>query len=136
MPVKARIRFDFKADAGTRKFFWQNKNIEENAKKIRRQKIALLRNIPFQGLNVAELNDDFEIYTLSEEDGGREVAYAPAELLVEADTLEDLMPLTLRDEFRKIKVLEPDKLLLSNNEMEKFLFKMNNEYRHEIGDLD
>lgn len=136
MTVKAKIRFDFKANAGSRRFFWQRRDLRETAKTIRHQRLALLRNIPFQGLNVAELNEDFEIYLMPDDNNGREAAYAPAELVVEADSIEDLMPLTLKEEFRKIKLLEPEKLMISNNEMEKFLYKMNTEYRNEVGELE
>jgi len=62
-------------------------------------------------------------------------AYAPVEMVVEADSLEDLMPLTLREEFRKIKILEPNQLLVSNNEVERFIFRVNEEYRSEIEEL-
>lgn len=127
--MKAKIRFDYKAEPGTgRKFFWQHQDLRQMAKDIRAQKVSLLRNLPFQGLNVETLNVEQEVYVLPEEG----VAYAPVEMVVEADSLADLMPLTLREEFRKIKVLEPAALSLTNLDVERFLFRMNEEFRSEI----
>jgi hypothetical protein len=131
MPVKAKIRFDFKADTGKRKFFWQRRDLDKAAREIRDQKVLLLKSLPFQGLSMAEFDLEHEVY-LIQDDEAKAVAYAPVEMLVEADSIEDLMQLTLRTEFRKIKVLEPDKLLLSTNEMERFLFKVNEEFRSEM----
>ncbi|HEY8464974.1 MAG TPA: hypothetical protein VIM29_13365 [Bacillota bacterium] len=131
MPVKAKIRFDFKAETGKRRFFWQRRDLRKAAQEVRERKVSLLKNLPFQGLNVAEFDLEHDVYLINDNEAN-EVAYAPVELLVEADTIEDLMQLTLREEFRKIKVLEPEKLFLSNNEMERFLFKVNEEYRSGI----
>ncbi|NLY74357.1 MAG: hypothetical protein GX075_03550 [Firmicutes bacterium] len=130
MAVKARIRFDFKATTSGRKFFWQRQNLREIATDLRSQQASILKNMPFQGLNVENLDLDQEVYII--QDGADEVAFAPVELVVEADSIEDLMPLTLREEFRKIKVLEPNQISLSNGDVERLLFKVNEEYRDEI----
>ena len=61
---------------------------------------------------------------------GEKIAYAPVELTVTADSLEDLFAFVLREEFRKIKILEPEELTLSNFEMERTIFKMGQEYRN------
>lgn len=132
MSVTARIRLDFKAEEGGRKFFWQRQNLREAAKTLRSGQVSLLRNLPFQGLNVKDLEADQEVYLIPDEENRKEVAYAPLELVVEADTIEDLMQLTLREEFRKIKILEPTQISLSNGDVERLLFKVNEEYRDEI----
>lgn len=132
MSVKARIRLDYKVEDGGRKFFWQRQNLREVAKTLRSGQVSLLRNLPFQGLNVKELDVDKEVYIITEGENSKETAYAPVELVVEADSIEDLMKLTLREEFRKIKVLEPDHISLSNGDVERLLFKVNEEYRDEI----
>jgi len=131
--VKAKIRFDYKAEAGAgRKFFWQRHDLRQLAKDIRARNISLLRNLPFQGLSLETLDLEQEVYLVTEEANHQEVAYAPVEMVVEADSLGDLMPLTLREEFRKIKVLEPAELSLSNIDVERFLFRVNEEFRSEI----
>lgn len=55
MSVKAKIRLDFKAEVGGRKFFWKRDNLQEIAKTLRSRQVSLLRNFPFQGLNVEDL---------------------------------------------------------------------------------
>lgn len=131
MPVKAKIRLDYKAETrGRLRFLWQHKDPKELAKQNRAKQVSLLRNLPFQGLSVADLDLQQEVYTISE--GDQEVAYAPVEVVVEADSIEDLMPLALREEFRKIKLLEPDELSISTVDLERFLFKVNEEYRAEL----
>lgn len=132
MSVKARIRLDFKAEAGGRKFFWQRHNLQEAAKAVRSRQVSLLSNLPFQGVNVEDVKVDREVYVLSDVENRKETAYAPLELVVDADSIEDLIQFTLREEFRKIKIMEPDKISLTNGEMEKLIFKVNEEYRDEI----
>lgn len=132
MSVKAKIRLDFKAEDGGRKFFWKRPNLQELAKTLRSKQVSLLRNLPFQGLNVEELNEDREVYLIPDVVNHREIAYAPLELTVDADSIEDLMQFTLREEFRKIKILAPSEISLSNGEVERLLFKVNEEYREEI----
>lgn len=132
MSVKAKIRLDFKAEDGGRKFFWKRRNLQEVAKTLRSKQVSLLRNLPFQGINVEELNEDREVYLIPDAENHREIAYAPLELTVNADSIEDLMEFTLKEEFRKIKILAPTEISLSNGEVERLLFKVNEEYREEI----
>lgn len=129
MAVKAKIRFDYKAEPGMgRRFFWQRQDLQQIAKDIRAKKVSLLRNLPFQGLNVETFNLEHEVYLVPAEENNPEAAYAPVEMIVEADSIADLMPLTLREEFRKIKLIEPEELVLSPGDVERFLFKINEEY--------
>ncbi len=132
MPVKARIRFDFKAEPKGRRFFWQRCDLQETAKSLRAKKVSLLKSLPFQGVNVTDLDTHQEIYLIPNDANDQEVAYAPVELTVEAESLEDLMQLTLREEFRKIKVMEPAELRLSTADVERLLFRVTEEYREEI----
>jgi hypothetical protein len=133
MPVKAKIRFDYKAEAGQkRKLFWRRVDLREIAKENRARQVDLLRNLPFQGLMVTDLKVDYEPYLIPASESNPEAAYAPVELVVEADSIIDLMPLTLKEEFRKIKVFEPAELWLSNADVERFMFMINQEYWTEI----
>lgn len=136
MSVKARIRLDFKAEDGGRKFFWKRPNLQEIAKTLRSKQVSLLRNLPFQGLSVEELDEEKDVYLIPDVVNHKEIAYAPLELTVDADSIEDLMQFTLREEFRKIKILEPNEISLSNGEVERLLFKVNEEYRDEIFEED
>ncbi len=133
MPLKAKIRFDFQVSNGeNRRFFWQRPDLVKMAQEKRTRQVSLLKNLPFQGLNVVDLNSDQEVYLTPEDDNHMETAYAPVELLVEADSIQDLMQLTFKEEFRKIKVIEPQEVFLSHSEIEKFLFKANEEYHAEL----
>jgi hypothetical protein len=133
MSLKARIRFDYQVCAAEkRKFFWQRLDLAKIAQEKRAKHVSLLKNLPFQGLSIADLNSDHEVYLVPAGDDCPETAYAPVELLVEADSIEDLMQLTLREEFRKIKVIEPPELSLTNSQVERFLFKVNEEYHTEM----
>jgi len=133
MPLRAKIRFDYQVSAeGKKRFFWQRLDLAKIANEKRTKQISLLKNLPFQGLSIADLNSDHEVYLVPEDAHNPETACAPVELLVEADSLEDLMQLTLMEEFRKIKVIEPSELFLTNAELERFLFKINEEYHTEM----
>lgn len=132
MPVKAKIRFDFRAEAGPKKLFQRRPDIRETAKAVRAEQVALLRNLPFQGLSIEDLDYHYDVYVMPEYDRREEVAYAPVEMVVHADAIGDLAQLMLREEFRKIKVLEPKELALSNTDVERFLFQVAEEYHHEV----
>ena len=45
----------------------------------------------------------------------------PPELVVSADSLEDLLRFIIREEFRRIEILEPASILLNNREIERLL---------------
>jgi hypothetical protein len=66
---------------------------------------------------------------------GRLKAFAPVSVTIWADSLEDMLPLVMLDEFRTIQVLEPEEWSLNHVQMEKILFKINEvlmEYRKKI----
>ncbi len=132
MTVRAKIRFDYKAEPRGRSFFWQRNDPFQAAKELRERQSALLRNLPFQGLSVIDLDSSQEVYLIPDAGNQRAAAYAPLELTVEAESLEDLAQLTLCEEFRKIKVVEPSELHLSTGDVERLLFKVTSEYRDEL----
>ena len=57
------------------------------------------------------------------------MAYAPVELTVEADSIEDLVRFAFREEFRKIDILEPKEMLLTHYDAEKMLYQVGEEMR-------
>ena len=69
MPVTAKIRFDFKADTGKRRFFWQRRDLDKAARELRETKVSLLKSLPFQGLNMAEFDLEHEVYMVREDEG-------------------------------------------------------------------
>jgi hypothetical protein len=136
-PIRAKIRFDFRGDAGRQSSlfgslpFGKNKP-EEVAENIRQRRVAMLKNLPWQGVSLEEIQADQEIYTIPEAEQGERLAYAPVELTVRADSLEDLLPFILREEFRKIKIIEPEEMVFSNFDMERAIYKMGQEFRSEL----
>lgn len=125
--ITVRIRMDFKSEIKNKLF--ANKNIIKAAEEAREQHVALLRNVPFQGIKVEDIDLGMEIYVVPDENIGEEVAYAPVYITLEADAFEDIIRFVMRDEFRKIEILSPSELYLSKQDAERFLFKVNTELR-------
>jgi hypothetical protein len=127
--LKMRIRFDYCGVGRPGRVFSKGRESEEVAEEIREQRAILLRNLPIQGAHVEEINTNGEIYLLRD-DSGDELAYAPIEVVLTADTIEDVLPFLLRDEFRKVEVLEPQEVTLDKNAVERIIYKMNEELRN------
>ena len=122
--LKLKIRFDYKGKPKPPRFFFGGKKAETAAQEIREQQIVLWRNIPLQGLFIDSV-DLGELYYLFDEELDEEVAFAPLEMVVFADSLEDMLRFVLREEFRRIEILEPHHIHISNKETERLLFKIN-----------
>jgi len=122
--IKFRVRFDYRGKPKPARFFFGGRKTEDVAQETREQQVALWRNLPLQGIYVESI-DLGEIYSLYDEELDDEVAFAPLELIVYADTLEDLLRFIMREEFRRITVIEPTNLVLSSREVEKLFFRIN-----------
>ncbi len=129
-PIRAKIRLDFRGEESRQSFFFGKATPEAAAERQREHQVAILKNLPWQGVTLEDVNTDFEVYTVTAQDRGEKIAYAPVELTVTADSLEDLFAFVFREEFRKIKILEPEELTLTSFEMERTIFKMGQEYRN------
>lgn len=127
--VRARIRFDFKGLSKPARIFFGFKRPQEVAAENREKQLVTLRNVPIQGITITKLDGEGEIYTIVDPLSGDDVAFAPVELLVEADSIEDLIRFAMRDEFRKIDILEPKEMLLSHYDAEKMLYQVGQEMR-------
>lgn len=133
-PIRAKVRFDFRQTGKSRGLFGRRRP-EERAFEERERQLAILQNVPFQGITLEEIDAEKEIYSLPSEDGDDEVAYAPVEMMVQADSIEDLIAFTLREELRKIKIVEPEEMVFSNYDVERALFRMSEEYRDNLEHL-
>lgn len=129
--IKFKVRFDYRGKPKPARFFFGGRKTADVAQEIREQQVTLWRNIPLQGIFVEGI-DLVEIYNLYDEELDDEVAFAPLELVVYADTLEDLLRFIMRDEFRRIEVLEPSTLVLKSRDVEKLLFRINENMRKKI----
>lgn len=109
--------------------FFGSKNIEGLAEDLREQKVALLRNVPIQGIQIEEIDMSSEVYVVKDDNSGNLVAYAPVLIIVNADSIDDLSRFIVVDEFRKIEILEPEEVYYSRLDLERFLFKTSQEIR-------
>jgi hypothetical protein len=128
--MRVRARFDYRGEGKQGRVFARGKEGEQVAEEIREQKAIVLRNMPVQGVRIEELNTDIEIYTLRDEITNREVAYAPIEFILETDSIEDLIPFLLREEFRKIEVLSPGEIVLDRHDIERIIYRISEEMRN------
>lgn len=124
--IRAKIRFDYKGKSRPARFFFGGKNSEEVADELREQQAALWRNVPLQGIMIEKI-DLGDIYFVYDEEADDEVAFAPLELEVVADSLWFLVRFAVREEFRRLRIIEPPDLTLSLQEMEQIFFEVHNQ---------
>ncbi len=122
--LKFKVRFDYRGNPRPARFFFGGKKTEEAAHETREQQVALWRNIPLQGISVDQI-DLGETYFIYDGEVDEDIAFAPLELLVYAESLEDLLRFIMREEFRRIEILEPPLITMKNREAERLLFKIN-----------
>lgn len=136
--VRVQLRLDFRAEAKSNRFFFGGKNQEEVAETIREQQVALLRNVPMQGIVIEDMDLSMEVYLVSEGEGRRhnEVAYAPVILTLRIENLDDLLPLLLKPEFRKIDFLSPENIRLHRLDLERLLFRLGQVFQQEIKTME
>ena len=132
--LNVRVRFDYRGEKAGKLF--GGKNIEKAAEEIREQKAALLRNVPIKGIHINEIEMGTEVYTVYDESTGKESAYAPLEMTLTADSIEDVIRFIMREEFRKIEIIEPPQILFTNKDIERILFKMNEEFNNVLEALE
>ena len=106
--------------------------MEQAAQELREEQIALLKNIPIQGVSFEDYDISFEPYVICDEYQSEKIAYAPAEITMHADSVEDMVRFVMREEFRKLEILEPSQMILTNNDLERILFRMNEELKNQL----
>ncbi|MBP1760357.1 MAG: hypothetical protein H6Q63_1274, partial [Firmicutes bacterium] len=101
--IRVRIRVDFRGESKSGRFFFGGKSKELMAETMREQQVALLRNVPLQGIIIEDVDLSLDVYGVTEESGRRnhEVAYAPIILTLRIENIDDLLPLLIKPEFRK-----------------------------------
>lgn len=80
-------------------------------------------------MHVDEVDDASQPYLFYDSYTGKQVAYASAYAVVQADSPEDLLDLVLRDEFRVIEVMSPEEIRLTPRELGRLLAQANNRMR-------
>ena len=120
--IKINVRLDYRGQPRPARFFFGGRSSKEVAEELRQQQAAMWRNIPIQGVRIDDI-EFFEIYSVFDESDEDVINYAPMELKVTVDSLEECLRFVSRDEFRRIEFLEPAQLSLSNRELERILYK-------------
>lgn len=131
LKIRAKIRFDYQGKARPSRFFFGKKSTEEAAIELRQQQAALWRNVPVQGILVEDLEMG-EIYYVFDDDVGDEVAFAPLELEVLADSICYLVRFAVREEFRRLKIMEPAQIYLSIRDMEQVFFEVHDQAKTQV----
>ncbi len=136
--IKLKMRLDFRAEEKSGKFFFGGKSCEAMAETIREQQMGLLKNVPLQGIAFDEFDASMDIYLVNEGDQRRkkEVAYAPLLVTFFTDDIEDVVPLLIRPEFKKIEVLGPENINIERLELERLLYSIFKSVRQEIMKFD
>lgn len=134
--IRAKIRLDFKGAAKPGKFLFKGKSVERLAEEAREQNVSVFRNIPLQGVYILDVDMGTEVYTVYDDVNNMDTAYAPVVLDVAADSVEDLLKLVAREEFRKIEVISPGEITLGKVDIEKLLFKFAEELKINIANLE
>jgi hypothetical protein len=86
-----------------------------------------LRNIPVQGIIIEQIDMDHEIYTIIDEYSNKLSYYAPVYILFSADSLENALRFTMKEEFRTIEMLDPEQITLSQMETVRLVQNVNDE---------
>jgi hypothetical protein len=118
-----RVRFDYAGKVKSSKL-WGGKSLEQVAEEIRQQKMALIRNVPIQGIHIEDVDMGLEVYSILDDITGKPVSYAPVLIVFSADTIEDAIKFTMNEEFRTIEVLQPDEISLTRVDIERLLYKV------------
>jgi len=127
--IRAKIRIDFKGNAKPGKFFFGGKSVEKMAEEARDQHVAVFRNIPLQGINIMDIDIGTEVYTYYDDISNTETAFAPVILDVAADSVEDLLKLVAREDFRKIDIIYPASINMNSFDVERLLFRVAEELK-------
>jgi hypothetical protein len=130
--IRFRVRFDYRGEYKPGKFLFGGKSIEQSAQDAREEQVTLLKNIPIQGVAFEDYDISQEPYIVFDDILGEKVAYAPAFLTINADSIEDMIKFVMRTEFRTLEVIEPTQMIVTNKDIEKVLFKMNEELKAQL----
>lgn len=132
--IRVRVRLDFRGEARMGKFFFGGKSEAEVAEQMREQQVTMLRNVPLQGMVIEDFDLSLEVYQITENGRkrGQEVAYAPIILTLRIENFDDLIPLLIKPEFRKIEFLSPENCNVNRVDLERLFFRFNQVYQQEI----
>lgn len=136
--IRVQVRLDFRGESKNGRFFFGGKSKEAVAEAFREQQVSFLRNFPLQGITIEDVDLSLDIYEVQEIQGRKssDFAYAPVVLKLRLENLEDLLPLILKPEFRKIEFLSPEQVNVHRLDLERLLFRMSQVHRQALDELE
>ncbi len=136
--IRVRVRLDFRGEKRNGQFFFGGKTKEQVAELVRERQVAMLRNVPLQGVVLEDVDLSIDVYSIDEITGRRlqDIAYAPVLLTLRLENIEDLVPLLLKPEFRKIEVLSPDSVTIYRIDLERTLYRLSQAFSEERKNME
>lgn len=101
-----RVRFEYKVLAQPFGLFRKRRDIKQEAAAKRRKKAVALQQIPLKGIDILKVDPYYKVYLKEEQ--GQKMAYAPVEVLFDADSLEDAIPFLMSKDFSNVELMYPD----------------------------
>ncbi len=129
--VRVKIRFDYRGTPRPARFFFGGKGTKEVAEERREQQATMWRNVPLQGIQVEDIAY-LDLYTVYDHEDEAEITYAPLELLLSLDSLEDSLQFISRNEFKRLQVVEPGRISLTSRELERILYKFSETLQNKL----
>jgi uncharacterized membrane protein len=123
-----RMRLEFKATARPFRLFRKKKDLKEEAATLRRKRVPILQQVPIQGIDILEIDPHHTVYIKDED--GRKAAYAPVEILFEAESLDDAIPFLVSKEFCNVELMYPEQVTLRPQEFERIIGKANDQLKN------
>ena len=75
--ILAKVRLDFKGNGKPGRLLFGGKPSDKAAEEAREQQIAIFRNIPLHGVQIMDIDVSTEVYSVSDDLTGANIAYAP-----------------------------------------------------------
>lgn len=123
-----RVRFEYRFIDRSFRLFRKLKDLKQEAAAIRRKKADALQQAPKKGIDILEVDPNYTVYLKEEE--GQMIAYAPVEVLFDAESLEDAVSFLMSEDFVNVELIFPDHVALSPREFERFIEKINDELKN------
>lgn len=129
--IKVRIRLDYRGLPRPARFFFGGRGSKDVAEEMRQKHASLWRNIPLQGVRIDDI-EYLELYTVYDEREETRITYAPIELKLTVDSLEECVRFICRGEFRRIEFLEPLQVSLNNYTLERLFYQFGIKFQEHL----
>ncbi|MGE5380441.1 MAG: hypothetical protein ACM3NT_05175 [Methylocystaceae bacterium] len=127
--LRLKVRFDYRGTAKRGRVLKTGLSEIQAAEAVREQKANYLRNVPIQGIHIEDIDMSLEVYNVFDDLANEKAGFAPLTIVVTADSIEDALRFVMKEEFRKVEVLEPAEFHLSKLDIERLLFSVNDEIK-------